>query len=87
MMGITDARRITDLVNGLELDGFLTREVSPTDRRAHLLRPTEKMLAADREWLAAFHAPLALLYPDRSRPFRPRWRGTRPIRLPTGGSR
>lgn len=64
MMGITDARRITDLVNGLELDGFLTREVSPTDRRAHLLKPTEKMLAADREWLAAFHAPLALLYPD-----------------------
>ena len=64
MMGITDARRVTDLVSGLELDGFLTREVSPTDRRAHLLRPTEKMLAADREWLAAFHAPLALLYPD-----------------------
>lgn len=64
MMGITDARRITDLVNGLELDGFLTREVSPTDRRAHLLQPTEKMLAADREWLAAFHAPLALLYPQ-----------------------
>ncbi|MBR1216618.1 hypothetical protein JQ557_01345 [Bradyrhizobium sp. U87765 SZCCT0131] len=63
-MGITDGRRIVDLVNGLELDGFLTREVSPADRRAHILRPTEKMLAADREWLATFHAPLAALYPD-----------------------
>lgn len=63
-MGITDGRRINDIVNGLELDGFLTREVSPRDRRTHLLRPTEKMLATDREWLAAFHAPLALLYPD-----------------------
>jgi hypothetical protein len=63
-MGIADARRIADLVEGMELDGFLTREVSPSDRRAHNLRATEKMLAADREWLAVFHAPLALLYPD-----------------------
>ena len=63
-MGITDGRRVAELVNGLELDGFLTREVSVADRRAHSLRPTEKMLAADREWLATFHAPLAVLYPD-----------------------
>ena len=65
-MGITDGRRIADLVNSFELDGFLTRDVSPYDRRAHILRPTEKMLAADREWLAAFHAPLALLYPENA---------------------
>jgi hypothetical protein len=63
-MGITDGRRIAELVNGLELDGFLTRELSLADRRTHILRPTEKMLAADREWLATFHAPLAVLYPD-----------------------
>jgi DNA-binding MarR family transcriptional regulator len=63
-MGITDARRIADLVEGMELDGFLTREISPSDRRAHILRATGKMLAADREWLAVFHAPLALMYPD-----------------------
>lgn len=63
-MGITDGRRVADLVNGFEQDGFLTREVSPTDRRAYILRPTDKMLAVDREWLAAFHAPLALLYPE-----------------------
>jgi DNA-binding MarR family transcriptional regulator len=65
-MGITDGRRVADLVDGLELDRFLTRSVSPRDRRAHILRPTEKMLAADREWLAAFHAPLALLYPENA---------------------
>jgi hypothetical protein len=64
LMGITDARRIADLVDGMELDGFLTREVSPSDGRAHVLQATEKMLAADREWLAVFHAPLALLDPD-----------------------
>lgn len=63
-MGITDGRRVGDLVTGFEQDGFLTREVSPSDRRAYILRPTDKMLAVDREWLAAFHAPLALLYPE-----------------------
>jgi DNA-binding MarR family transcriptional regulator len=62
-MGIDDARRVANIVNGLELDGFLKREVSPVDRRIHILKPTEKMLATDREWLAVFHAPLALLYP------------------------
>jgi len=63
-MGITDGRRVADLVTDFEADGFLTRDVSPSDRRAHILRPTDKMLATDREWLAAFHAPLALLYPE-----------------------
>lgn len=63
-MGITDGRRIADLVDGMEQDGFITRETSPNDRRAYILRATEKMLAADREWLAVFHAPLALLYPE-----------------------
>lgn len=64
LMGIVDARRVSNIVNGLELDGFLTREISSVDRRTHILKPTEKMLEADREWLAVFHAPLALLYPD-----------------------
>ena len=63
-MGITDARRISNIVNGLELDGFLTREISTVDRRTRILKPTEKMLETDRDWLAVFHAPLALLYPD-----------------------
>jgi hypothetical protein len=64
MMGITDGRRVADLVEGMELDGFLTREISPGDKRAYVLCASEKMLAADREWLAVFHAPLALLHPD-----------------------
>lgn len=63
-MGIDDARRISNIVNGLELDGYLTREISAVDRRTYILKPTEKMLAADRDWLAVFHAPLALLYPE-----------------------
>ena len=66
-MGITHERRIADIVKSLELDGFLTRDVLPNNRRTHLLRPTEKMLATDRDWLAVFHAPLAILYPaDRA---------------------
>ncbi|MDO9413370.1 MAG: MarR family transcriptional regulator [Pseudolabrys sp.] len=64
MMGITDGRRVAGIVNGLEMDGYLTRELVPNDRRAYHLRPTEKMLATDREWIAVFHAPLALLYPE-----------------------
>jgi hypothetical protein len=61
---IEGGRRITELVATMRRDGFLRGVPAPHDRRVRLLMATEKMLAADREWLAAFHAPLALLFGD-----------------------
>lgn len=61
---IEPGRGITDFVTSLQDEDFLTTRRSPLDARVRILQPTEKMLAADREWLQVFHAPLALLYPD-----------------------
>ena len=61
---IEGGRRITELVTEMRRDGFLRAMPAPHDGRVRLLIATEKMLAADREWLAVFHAPLALLFDD-----------------------
>ncbi len=61
---IVGDRRITELVASMRRDGFIKSVPAPRDRRVHLLIATEKMLRADRDWLAAFHAPLALLFGD-----------------------
>lgn len=41
LLGI-DKSQVTRLVNKLEKEGYLTREVNPEDRREKLLTPTEK---------------------------------------------
>ena len=64
MFGIgTSDRHIDYLVARLRATGFMEIEVSPQDRRLRILRPTEAMLAHDRDWIAAHYAPLALLNP------------------------
>lgn len=63
-VGITQPRRINDIVQGFQQDGFLVKEPSPHNGRIKIYRATEKMLATDRQWLAVYHAPLALLYPE-----------------------
>ena len=57
------ARQIDHLVGRLREVGFLDVVPSDQDRRLRLLKPTEKMLAHDRDWLAAHYAPLTLLCP------------------------
>lgn len=66
-MGIGPPRRVRRMVEEMRSDGHLIEEKMAGDRRRHRLRPSERMLAVDREWVAAFHAPLALLMPDRPR--------------------
>ncbi|MDO9380765.1 MAG: MarR family transcriptional regulator [Nocardioidaceae bacterium] len=44
-LGVT-ARTVTGLVDGLVDTGFVTRETHPTDRRATLVTPTPRGLAA-----------------------------------------
>lgn len=62
--GFASPRLIDDFVSRLVQTGFLTLERQPDDSRVRLLRPTESLLAWDREWMAAHYAPLAHLYPD-----------------------
>lgn len=66
-MGITDPRRIRRLVDELRGEGLIDELPMPGDLRRLWLAPTERMLAIDREWLATFHAPLALLAPEEPR--------------------
>ena len=66
-MGIGPARRVRRMVEEMRGDGYLLFEPMAGDRRRHRLRPSERMLAIDREWVAAFHEPLALLMPEEPR--------------------
>ncbi|HEX9523394.1 MAG TPA: hypothetical protein VF949_10510, partial [Reyranella sp.] len=58
------ARQVDHLVARLREVGFLDVVPSDKDRRLRLLKPTAKMLAHDRDWLAAHYAPLTLLCPQ-----------------------
>lgn len=66
-VGINAPRRVRHLTEEMRADGLMSAEDMPGDRRSYRLRPSERMLALDREWLMTFHAPLALLYPDNPR--------------------
>jgi hypothetical protein len=61
--GFASPRQIDHLVARLAAVGFLQQLSSAQDRRVILLKPTEKMLAHDRDWLAAHFAPLTILRP------------------------
>jgi hypothetical protein len=64
MFGLTSGRHVDDLVGRLGAVGFLQSQPSEEDRRVRILKPTEKMLAHDRDWIAAHYTPLAVLYPQ-----------------------
>ncbi|MES2987139.1 MAG: hypothetical protein V4808_04465 [Pseudomonadota bacterium] len=63
VMGIGPDRRVRRFVEEMRSDGHLIEVPMAGDRRRYRLQPSERMLAIDREWCAAFHAPLALLMP------------------------
>jgi DNA-binding transcriptional ArsR family regulator len=60
------ARQVDHLVARLREVGFLDVVPSDKDRRLRILKPTEKMLEHDRDWLAAHYAPLTLLCPQNA---------------------
>lgn len=64
MLGVASGRHIDDLIARLCAVGYLELQPSDQDRRVRILKPTEKLRAHDREWLAAHYAPLAFLYPQ-----------------------
>jgi hypothetical protein len=62
--GLSSPRRIADLVSRLLKTGYLEQVPSPRDRRMRILRPTEKMIEQDLNWLVSHYAPMQVLYPD-----------------------
>ena len=64
MFGLTGGRQIDHLVARLRAVGFLDLDIPDGDRRLRILKPTEKMLAHDRDWLRIYHESLALLCPQ-----------------------
>ena len=62
--GVLSARRIHDIVARLVEIGYVKAVSAISDRRARILTPTEKMLAHDLDWLAAFYAPLQVVFPE-----------------------
>jgi hypothetical protein len=62
--GVPSARRIHDLVARLVETGYVQSVPAPSDRRAHILTPTDKMVGHDLDWLAAFYAPLQVMFPE-----------------------
>ena len=59
----TSERQVDHLVSRLRAVGFLDVQQPDADRRVRILKPTPAMLAHDRDWLAAHHAPLTVLCP------------------------
>jgi hypothetical protein len=56
-------RQVDHLISRLCAVGFMEVLRSDEDRRVRILKPTETMLAHDRDWLAAHYAPLTVLCP------------------------
>lgn len=92
--GFASPRLIDAFVARLVRTGDLKLQKQPGDSRVRLIRPTEELLAWDREWIAAHYAALETLYPDPGLPMRSsatsssrlRMRAAR-SRLSTGSSR
>ena len=72
LFGLASDRHIDLLIARLCSVGFMTLEQADQDRRVRILKPTEKLRAHDRDWIAANIAPLAVLYPQHD--YRPAMR-------------
>src|SRR5262249_35879899 len=57
-------RNVTGLVDALQADGYVLREPHPTDRRATLVRLTERGLEAAAEWRRGYRDLANLLFAD-----------------------
>jgi hypothetical protein len=64
LFGLASDRHIDVLIARLCSAGFMELKPADQDRRIRILKPTEKLKAHDRDWLAAHIAPLAALYPQ-----------------------
>jgi DNA-binding MarR family transcriptional regulator/DNA-binding transcriptional regulator YhcF (GntR family) len=63
--GLASPRRVDDLLARFRQAGYVVPGASPNDRRVRILRPSERLLAHDRDHLAVYHRFLHDLYPER----------------------
>ncbi len=92
LFGLASDRQIDSLLRRLCSVGFLELSPASGDRRVRILRPTERLRAHNRDWLAAHFAPLATLCPQhdyapvlrRDRQFHDLYRRTSMPFLPLG---
>jgi hypothetical protein len=64
LYGLASGRHIDQLIARMCEVGYMALRPSARDGRVRILSSTEKMLAHDREWLAAHFAPLTILFPQ-----------------------
>ena len=57
-------RNVTGLVDALQADGYVLREPHPSDRRATLVRLTERGIEAAAEWRRGYQDLANLLFAD-----------------------
>ncbi len=62
--GLASERQVDHIIARLRAVEFMNVQPSDQDRRVRILKPTEMLLAHDRDWLAAHYAPLTVLYPQ-----------------------
>jgi hypothetical protein len=63
LFGLASGRHVDHLVARLCAVGFMELRPAEQDLRVRILKPTEKLRAHDRDWLAAHYTPLTVLYP------------------------
>jgi plasmid maintenance system antidote protein VapI len=63
--GVASGRRVDDLIALFRQARYIQSAVSPADNRVRILKPTELLIAHDRDHLAVYHRFLLDLYPGR----------------------
>lgn len=63
--GLSSPRRVDDLLASFRETGYVETIVSPVDKRVRILKPTERLIAHDRDHLIAYQQFLHDLYPMR----------------------
>ncbi|MGY4363971.1 hypothetical protein ACVW1A_000036 [Bradyrhizobium sp. LB1.3] len=64
-LGLASPRRMDDLIARFRQTGCVEMASSVVDKRIRILKPTERLLAHDRAYVAALYQPLDILFPDR----------------------
>jgi hypothetical protein len=63
--GLASARRVDDMIARFRQARYISSVVSPDDNRIRILKPTERLIAHDRDHLAVYHRFLLDLHPGR----------------------
>jgi DNA-binding MarR family transcriptional regulator len=63
-MGVASPSRIHDIVLRLIKTDYLEQRTAPQDGRVRILKPTNKLITQDQDFLIAHYRPLAILFPD-----------------------